>query len=459
MDRGEARRGAALLALTLAVFGAGCREPRKPLPRQRDAGPSVELVARVPAGGGVTPALGAGPSIDEHEPDDDRDHAQPLEAGKGLTGSLDPPTRGESGKGDDDWYSYLVQPAPGEATPARVQALGVELTGAADLVLEVYDGDGRKMVTADERGAGQGEAVSGLGVELGRTIYLRVRTGKGGGKGPYFLGLRQKPAPAGSETEPNDAPEQATLASGEDLSGVLSSKRDEDWFAVPVGGGPDGGAGSGTAEGSILRVELQARGVTPELRIESGGAAGAPRQRLGVVRAPGGSEELRLRNLGLPTGTRVVYVGLRAQSWKAVAAESRYGLRVTIEPPLEGAEREPNDVAPQVLAAGRRGGPTQAEVAGFLWPGDLDLFRVQLDETATVTWRLLGAAAGSGCEAGLEAVGPAAGVAQAPGKASGLQAQIVARLSGESVVRVSGKGQTCFDAPYRLTVEVAAGAP
>ena len=75
----------AVAVVALAAM-AGCPDRRKPIVVRGDLGPAVVVVdpRKVPP----APKL---PLIDEKEPDDDREHAQPLEPGKGVKGTLGPP--------------------------------------------------------------------------------------------------------------------------------------------------------------------------------------------------------------------------------------------------------------------------------------------------------------------------------------------------------------------------------
>lgn len=442
---------------------------RRPIARSADAGPAVELVERRPAPARVDPALlPPGGFAEEREPNDDRDHAQPIDAGKGLRGSVLPPAQGAAGKGDDDFYSYLVQ-APGGAADAAARELTVVLTGGptADLTLEVLDGEGRRMLSLDERKKGEPESLAGLVMPLGQTLYLRVRpsprmAGRAewpGEDASYLLLVNERPAPQGSEIEPNDTPEQATVVpsapagQGVDLSGKVLGKKDEDWFVLAPagGGGADGGApgqGQGQGQGEILRVELTTPGVTPALRlwVLSQGQGAQERRQLLEVRAPQGSEELMLRNVALPEGAKGVLLHLRALSLRRLepgAAEARYQLRVTREPKLEGAEVEPNDACAQATPL-QQGGDA---VAGFLWPGDVDCFRLPVPAPLHATFRLQ--LPPGECQAELL---PAEGA----GKGERLPAELTVQAGqagSDVLVRVAQRGaRACFAAPYRLSV-------
>jgi hypothetical protein len=477
--------GLPLLLLAGLLCLPACNR-RRPLPRSADAGPAVELVERRATPAQVDPALlPPGGFADEREPNDDRDHAQPIDAGKGLRGSVLPPAQGASGKGDDDFYSYLVQAPPTsggapDATAAR--ELTVVLTGGptADLALEVLDGEGRRLLSLDERKKGEPESLAGLVLPLGQTLYLRVRpsprmAGRAewpGADANYQLLVNERPAPQGSEIEPNDTPEQATavpgapVGQGVDLSGRVLGKKDEDWFALgPAGAGEaDGGQrgpglGPGHAQGDILRVELTTPGVTPALRLLLPGAPGSrERRQLLEVRAPQGSEELMLRNVALPEGAQGVLLHLRALSLRrleAGSAEARYQLRVTREPKLEGAEVEPNDACAQATLLPQGGDA----VAGFLWPGDVDCFRLPVQAPLVATFHL-NLPPGE-CQAELL---PAEGAPGTPGtagqgggkagtgKGERLPAELTIQSGSDVLVRVVQRGaRACFAAPYRLS--------
>ncbi len=468
------RRAAPALGLALlAAMGptTSCRTPRKPIPRAADLGPAVEMVQQkqpIPASASSGQGLPM-PMINEHEPDDDRDHAQPIDAGKGVRGSLASPTPGGAGKGDDDWYSYLVQGGAGPGDADRPQALEVVLTGdpGLDPALDLFDGDGKKLLSLDERGRGP-KRFSGLVMKIGQTLYLRVRAstkaggGTAGGMG-YELGVRQSVAAIGSETEPNDTPEQATEAVGADLSGVLSSAKDEDWFLLTLGAAP----GSPVAVGSILRVEATTPGVAPVLRLF---LPGTPPKKILEVKAESGASEMRLRNVGLPARTIQVLLALRSGNWQRSAATTRYQLHVVVEPPLEGAEHEPNDDCAHAnpIPLVQRGAAQEGGLAGFLWPGDVDCYEVPVGVVggpASVTFQLDGSGDDRvGCGAELRH-GESSESSSVAGARSGKTLTLHVQAGGWAQVRVVANARGCsdsaqrsgapfFDAPYRLLARV-----
>ena len=229
---------------------------RKPLPRVLDAGPPVEIVG---PGSEKKPETGSGSvsrpsglvSTDEHEPNDDRTHAQPIAPTFSailVRGSLLPPTSGSAGKGDDDFYQYKVggatAPPPDSAVKPTPVLLSVEASpgGSAarggDLALEISDAEGRLLIHADERGKAEAERVSGLAVLPGQLLTVRVRgklpSGPEAGTAVeqaaaarYELLLTEKPAAIGSELEPNNVFAIRTLGRAFMVAGMtLNAKRE-----------------------------------------------------------------------------------------------------------------------------------------------------------------------------------------------------------------------------------------
>jgi hypothetical protein len=115
--------------LALLVLVAGC-DHRKPIKMHVDAGPSVEVVEPDKR----RPDVPKQTLVDEKEPDDDVAHAQPMEPGKGIRGTI-------TAK-DVDVFSWMDPGAPrdmGGFDYARVELTGVP---GIDLAIDVLDGDG-----------------------------------------------------------------------------------------------------------------------------------------------------------------------------------------------------------------------------------------------------------------------------------------------------------------------------
>ena len=437
------QRAATLLGLASAALVAGCPERRQPISVRGDAGPSVVIVDPIKHPVALPPVALA----DELEPDDDLEHAQPMEAGKGIRGTIGAPqtVKGKP-RADVDYYSWLEPGAPSidgggvGFNEARVELSGV---GGLDLVLEVLAGDGTKLWTANDAGVGEPEIVPNLALEPGHTYYLRVRAlgDKSDPAHPYELVVRSTQAPAGAEREPNDDAARATpLAAIGDANGFYGRRRDEDWLKLPP---PPSFAGAAP----ILRIELgPVEGVAPELKVFSGTAL------LAAARA-GRGEELRLRNVGLPAVENLLVMLKAAEGRNPL---ERWTIKLGVEAPLDGAEREPNDTLDHAQAIALEGAQP---IAGFLWPGDVDLYRVTGAGDALYTAELDGL---EHVDLKLDRLGPdGKSLAHADDNGVGQGERLPPMaLGAAAILRVTARARdTAFDAPYRLTVSAQSNDP
>ncbi len=430
-------RRRALLVLALV---AGCSS-RPHVGKERDRPdaarpPAVVVVDRAAPPTPSRPGSRDVALVDEREPDDDLAHAQPLEMPKGVRGTIALTAAGA--RPDEDWYQWVVAGAGRQV--ARVELSGVP---GIQLGLEALDGDGQKLTASLDGGVGEAQVIPNLSVEAGHTYYLRVRAqaAKHGGAQPppparpYSLLVIAADETLGEEREPNDVVAQANPL-GADASGLFGRRHDEDWFQLEADA-PDAGA----PPGATVRLELSAvEGVAPSVRIAD--AAGRT-----IAEARGGKgDELRLRNAPLPAGPALV--GLRAES--GFSTEARWTLRAQVEPPLEGAEVEPNDTRATATAvvAGR-------PVAGFLWPGDVDVFRLHADGPSLVRAQLDVPEKVDARLALLADKDRARLLADDGGAGKGEALPTVFSPGGDLFFRVSARPRdTAFDAPYKLTLTV-----
>ncbi len=436
------------LGLGIVVAVGGC-DHRKPIAVRGDQGPAVEVVEP----GKRAPDQPKLPLVDEKEPDDDVGHAQPMTPGSGIRGTLAAPhPGGKAGKlvGDEDVFSFMEAGAPRDMgfDYARVQLSGVP---GLDLMLEVLDGDGKRLTSVNDGGPGEPEVIPNVAVEPAHTYYLRVREAgapKGSPDSPYELTVQSWPAGAGEEREPNDDAAHATpvaLSSGTsgEATGFFGKKRDEDWLALSLAGVP---AKDGRA---IVRLEFAPpEGVTPSVRVVD------DKQTFAESRGAK-NDELRLRNVGVDTAAGQVRIVLRAVDGHS--ADARWVLRYGVEPPLDGAEREPNNDAAHATALPLQNGTGQ--LAGFLWPGDVDVFRVRgAPADALVMFDVDGV---DKVDLKLERIGGDGKAWQRADDVGVGQGEVAppARV-GDGLVRVSARARdTAFDAPYRLTATLATPAP
>lgn len=484
------------MRLPLALLLVGCFDLwgcqwRKPLPVTRDAGPVVEVVeppVRPKQGAAFdTPATAL---IEEREPNDGPEQAQELAPspgstagqGYGVRGSLAAPTAQAAGKGDDDFYQLNL--------PMEALLLRAELsTGPkADVSLELLDDQGKRIALVDERGRGEGERLGNLLFGPSQRVHLRVRGSVAGltdaADAAYRFLLVPGPAPSGSEREPNDTALTATPVTGTALAGSLAWRRDEDVWVIGLAEAmgrraQPGSPPPGLVTDAVLRVELDAPGLLPAVKVQleaataaappavADGGAAAPQLTTAVELSGAAAGELRLRNVGIPAGSARAYVTVRAASFQKPPGAERYHLRLSVEPALEAAEVEPNDDCARATPLTVTDGEEQ--VRGFLWPGDVDCYRLKPPSPAMHRWKLSLSVPADECKASLELVRAEGGkpVAEpgAPGTTNpaGAAAPLALRARGDVLVRVAGQRRsTCFREPYRLSVQVepdGGGAP
>jgi serine/threonine-protein kinase len=169
----------------------------------------------------------------EHEPNNTPGYANLLALGQPVRGTIG--KIGADGQGDVDYFRI---PA---AKTARAVDARLEGVPDVDLVLELYDGQGRLVAKSDERGRGWGEWLQPTLIGPAES-YLAVREFWQQGEkptedapDPYTLTVHWGKPQSGWEVEPNDWPAAATpLAVPGRVRGYLGRADDQDWFALTV---------------------------------------------------------------------------------------------------------------------------------------------------------------------------------------------------------------------------------
>ena len=191
------------------------------------------LAAGVVAGGAALWSRYGGERADtvEREPNNTPGYANLLPSGVPIHGTIG--KLGADGHGDVDYFRI---PAGKGARTVDARLEGIP---GVDLVLELYDGQGRRIAKSDERGRGWGEwlqptmigpAESYLAV---REFWLQGEKPTEDAPDPYTLTVRWGAPQAGWEVEPNDWPAASTpLAAGGRVRGYLGRADDQDWFAL-----------------------------------------------------------------------------------------------------------------------------------------------------------------------------------------------------------------------------------
>lgn len=421
-----------MVALLCLGLPCGCSS-RPHLGTAHDGGPAVVVVdRRPPDAAAARPAaagwgLGAGGElVEEREPNDDLAHAQPIEFPRGIHGKL----VGTPGAGagivrpDVDTYQWLA------GVEGRSVAR-IELSGPPEVTLEVLDRNCEPVV----RGLPGMQVFPNLALSPGDLWFFRVRSGRSTSlaTAEYRLQIAVRPLQPGDEEEPNESQRRATaLSAGGDMTGYFGWGHDEDWLKLP----------DSIAAGSTLRIELSpVEGVVPGLRLrEAGGTLVAE------VRGFRG-EELRLRNAPAPAGGSLV---LRGET--GANPDVPWQLHYAVEPPLSGAEREPNNTVssanPVPVDLGYSG--RRVSVAGFLWPGDVDVFVVRPSGPGLLDVELQPP---EGVDLRLEQLAQDGRVSGKVDKGGAGKPERLARVpvEGDVLLRVGARPRdTAFDAPYLL---------
>ena len=258
----------------------------------------------------------------EHEPNNAAGYANPIASDVPVQASIDKMLEG--GRGDLDYFQIPRGRGP-RAVSARLQGIP-----DVDLVLELFDAQGRRIAKADARGRGWGEWLqpTALGPAGG---YLLVREEWVEGQTPiedaadrYTLTAHWGPPEPGWESEPNDWKEAATpVTVGRSMRGYLGSADDKDWFALTP-----------SADGRLVGRVRAPAGVDVAVIYGDRGAAGAPTEAPpadapGDHAGPGRDEEFSL----LAHAGQPVLIGVTRKL--AAAADSKLEGVPGLEEPYE----------------------------------------------------------------------------------------------------------------------------
>jgi serine/threonine-protein kinase len=250
------------------------------------------LVLGAGAGGAWYLTRPSPPLTEEHEPNDDAEHANKIAAGQPVTGYVG--KRRTPVSGDRDVF---VVPWP--AGTRRIVSVKVTGVPNLDLALTVNDGDGLHSATSDDAQVGGGEVLHRRAIDGPLVVTIDEVTG---GKppvenvsDPYTLTVTEDDA--NGEIEPNNSDADATpLEPTRELRGYLDTRGDVDvlrWM---------GDDGTYTV---IVRPDLGAPAIPLEWKLEDGlartpGAATVPLHKGELIRLErtdrGGSGALTARD-------------------------------------------------------------------------------------------------------------------------------------------------------------------
>jgi hypothetical protein len=167
----------------------------------------------------------------EREPNNTPGYANLLPQETTVRGALGKALSG--GQPDVDYYRIGAGKGP------RVASARVEGVPGIDLLLELFDSQGRRLGKADAHGRGGGERLQPISIGSS-DAYLAVREVWVQGVAPlerpddhYSLTVRWGAPESGWEIEPNDWEASATpVTAGQTERGYLGDADDRDWFAV-----------------------------------------------------------------------------------------------------------------------------------------------------------------------------------------------------------------------------------
>jgi hypothetical protein len=202
----------------------------------------------------------------EVEPNNSPAEANPIASGRPIRGQIGKRIGGE--QSDRDFFRFRVD-------GGEPQVLRAEVTGLPnmELMLEVFDGTGKKIVEADNGGVGDGEIVPNLRLKPGEH-YIAVREVWTAGRPAtenvsdwYTLTATWKAIEPNHETEPDDVASAALpLTVGETMYGTLGRLDDLDYYYLR-GPGPQTSGGTLSGEvtgvpGADMRVVVLPEGAT-----------------------------------------------------------------------------------------------------------------------------------------------------------------------------------------------------
>jgi serine/threonine-protein kinase len=165
----------------------------------------------------------------EREPNNTPGYATTLVQGP-MRGAIGAPLNDR--ESDADYYRVPAGKGP------RVLHARLEGIPGVDLVIDLYDAQGRRVAKSDARGRGLGEwmqptAIGSTEAYLAvREVWIEGTKPTANALDPYTLTARWGPPQPDWELEPNDWPTAATPLSGERTRGYLGSAEDRDWFSI-----------------------------------------------------------------------------------------------------------------------------------------------------------------------------------------------------------------------------------
>lgn len=369
MAAGSSGRLVRLGCCVACVLAIACKGERRPTPQAlvkgRDAAPVVI----------VDSPTARGPLVEEAEPNNAQAEASPLTLGAGAKGSLD-------GETDVDWYR--VQVDRDGTLDARVSGIS-----GVDLMLEVFDGEGKSLAKSDRGPATVVEGAPNLPVKAG-TYFVTIgefvkkrpakkkKKGKAAeepegrvGQSPAYeleVSLRSE-TETDFEREPNDDLEGAReVLLGDRFNGFVGWNGDRDLWKLSLEGFTTDYTLDVDVEGvPDIAFTLEILDGDGKVVVKSKANKGAP---------------IATRNIVPVTGegaSKYYYARISADRSNPIDA---YVLRVSTRLVEPDEEMEPNDEASQASALRPDGTQAEGRVRGFATAGDVDIYALSASASA-----------------------------------------------------------------------------
>jgi eukaryotic-like serine/threonine-protein kinase len=171
------------------------------------------------------------PVSTEAEPNNTAGYANLLASGRPVRGTIGAPLEG--GSPDVDFFRVPV------GKGARAVSARLDGVPGLDLVLELFDAQGRRLARGDAHGRGGGEWIQPTSIGPAeaflsvREVWVQGQKPTEAPNDPYTLTVTWGPPQTGWEIEPNDWEAAATpLPPGTSMRGTLGEPEDKDWFVV-----------------------------------------------------------------------------------------------------------------------------------------------------------------------------------------------------------------------------------
>jgi eukaryotic-like serine/threonine-protein kinase len=189
-------------------------------------------IAALVAGGVIVNRVrGEKPVSTESEPNNTAGYANLIASGRPVRGTIGAAIEG--GNPDVDFFRVPV------GHGARVVSARLDGVPGLDLVLELFDAQGRRLAKSDAHGHGGGEWIQPTSIGPAeafvsvREVWIQGQKPTEAPNDPYTLTVTWGPPQTGWEIEPNDWEAAATpVPPGTSMRGYLGDPDDKDWFVV-----------------------------------------------------------------------------------------------------------------------------------------------------------------------------------------------------------------------------------